>query len=608
MGKSVEQALRGSQCELLGPSFKYEVLRVFGVNGRAIAFRPCHAPQTLVLAFRGTRVDMAAAATRSREVSPAGRAASSPPSEDVKALLNSSMVSAAWLPDPAMRVHAGVLGHHQDLWDGGHSQRGSSDLAALGDWIASDVAPNPPANILFVGLSLGAALAQMSALRLAAQYPALAARSAVWGLGALQFANAAVASHYAATFGARSAQCVTTRRMPDRPPPQVTWWVKDTSDAAVAEVELQFAAAAVAATAGHYRAAGGMATRSGDGVVSRGSSGSRCASERDSLASRVSAAEMALRGDSDGLWFAVDPITAAYANTVPLHNVFSMPVDAADVESGGASDGCDGGPTGAVGEAGCQLPLRRPPSREGGLAAPPSALAALMSGRIAAQHALRLDYLALHLSRHYRAALREAYVGHLVAERAGEVEPPVGRQTSAGFKRSRAPTMEHATARMASADEDEALFGYGPLAVSSAQGAEAAGDNALRRTRSKGQPESVELRSGATLSPEAKEGAREGAREGAAVAAADVPRRSARIGRLMKSVMRAGWGVRLTHRLRKEARMVNTLDLKFSDLAAVQALAQPAAPPDLPAPRQSMIRRRSVLPPRLSEDLSYYGF
>ena len=224
-GSSVEHSIRDAEGEKLGPSFRYKVLGVFGVEGRCVAFAPHHTPGTLVLAFRGTRVDSNAA-------SRPGRGQAAPPSEDIKALLNSSMVGVKWLPDAAMRVHAGVHRHHADLWDAEHSTRGSSlrldQLGeGLGGWLAGLCGADAPQQIVFVGLSLGAALAQMSALRLASEQPQLAARTSVLGLGSFQFANADVGRLFESLYGERAAQLVTARRMPARPPPQVGWWVQE---------------------------------------------------------------------------------------------------------------------------------------------------------------------------------------------------------------------------------------------------------------------------------------------------------------------------------------------------------------------------------------------
>lgn len=115
---------------------------------------------------------------------------------------------------------------------------------------------------------------------------------------------------------------------------------------------------------------------------------------------------------------AVDPITAAFGETVPLHGILFLRADVADE--------CDDA---SAHEAAAQ-PL---PARAGGLVAPPTALAALMAGRMAKQHALRLDYLELHLARHYRAALRRAHLlCHRRPSRAAPAAPVVRRELSGG--------------------------------------------------------------------------------------------------------------------------------------------------------------------------------
>ncbi|EOD39048.1 hypothetical protein EMIHUDRAFT_109067 [Emiliania huxleyi CCMP1516] len=371
-GSSVEHSIRDAEGEKLGPSFRYKVLGVFGVEGRCVAFAPHHTPGTLVLAFRGTRVDSNAA-------SRPGRGQAAPPSEDIKALLNSSMVGVKWLPDAAMRVHAGVHRHHADLWDAEHSTRGSSlrldQLGeGLGGWLAGLCGADAPQQIVFVGLSLGAALAQMSALRLASEQPQLAARTSVLGLGSFQFANADVGRLFESLYGERAAQLVTARRMPARPPPQVQEPPRD--DEAQAEALVAAAVADASSGAAPRRRMRGM----------RPSGAGRAAAAEEPSEHEISPDLVHSRGTLNAR-LAVDPITAAFGETVPLHGILFLRADVADE--------CDDA---SAHEAAAQ-PL---PARAGGLVAPPTALAALMAGRMAKQHALRLDYLELHLARHYR--------------------------------------------------------------------------------------------------------------------------------------------------------------------------------------------------------------
>lgn len=664
-GTTVEFSLRGADSELLGPSFQYEVIQVFGVDGRAVALRPSHAPQTLVLAFRGTRVDHSAAAA-----SPANKASSAPArgraapqSEDVKALLNTSMVDAKWLPDALMRVHAGVLGHHNDLWDTSARPCATSP-GGLGQFIAQTVLPHPPTNILFVGLSLGAALAQISALRLAAEHPHLAARSAVFGLGALQFANAAVAAHFRQVFGARAAQLVTTRRRIGKPPTNATWWVHDTSTEAAAELEARIAAATAAAAVGLYRGSSGGGPQLRGWQLLRPPADGRegpalcagraesAAEERGSLASRVSAAERMITANA-AAWLVADPITAAFSDeTVPMHHVFTIPAGASGL---GAAGG--GGGNQEV-EADVHLPLRPLPARPGGLTAQPAALAALMTGRIAAQHIMRLDYLSLHLSRHYRAGLRGAHLAYRSGRATGhgaglQALPSLDRVSSAGgMKRGRLPTagsldtMQPPLMRIATSwpeEDEEELFGYGPPVPapvgekvslarrrSSAVGRPEMGApvppavvaaqplaNQTEATRAKG----LTILNVAAAAAGSSQSFDSAASDDIGAVSTDEPgglRRSARIEGLLKSVLRVGWGARLAHRMHKEAHLMCSLDRQFSDLisqqppalpqaAASTAQGQPVAPALL---RDAGSARQSLrgLPPRPSEDLSYWGF
>lgn len=668
-GTTVEFRLRGADCELLGPSFKYEVLQLFGVEGRAVAFRPCHAPQTLVLAFRGTRVDhsAAAAAPATKSSSPSARRGAAPQSEDIRALLNSSMVDAKWLPNASMRVHAGVLGHHNDLWTSSAAPRaagasGARGHGGLGQFFARTVLPHPPTNILFVGLSLGAALAQISALRLAAEYPHLAARSAVFGLGALQFANPAVASHFRQVFGSRAAQLVTTRRNIGKPPANATWWVHDTSAEAAAELEARIAAATAAAAAGQdcgsgcvgHQLPGGPVLRQPAGAVGRGSlaacavGAESAAEERGSLASRVSAAERVVK-ESASSWLVADPITAAFVQTAPMHNIFTIPAGAS-----GCSAATRTG-NGRETEAEVHLPLRPLPARPGGLTAQPAALAALMTGCIGEQHAMRLDYLALHLSRHYRAGLRGAHLAYRSSRPAGRggALAFLNRQSSAGgMKRGRMSTQDHLDSmqpppmRVVTSwpkeDEDE-LFDGPPLPAPAPVGKATC---ARGRSSTISRPEvaaPVQPASAAAMPCVANQTEATRARGSAIAEAATAAscfqlidsalsdgvgtistgiqesgglRRSARIEGLLRSVVRVGWGARLAHRIHKEAHVMCSLDRQFSDLISQQPPALPQADasaiigePGSTAPLRGSARQSlRSLAPRPSEDLSYWGF
>jgi hypothetical protein len=302
-----------------------------------------------------------------------------------------------------------------------------------------------------------------------------------------------------------------------------------------------------------------------------------------------------------------------------------------------------------------------------------------MTGCIAAQHIMRLDYLDLHLSRHYRAGLRGAHLAYKSSRAAGRVAatpasqalPAFNRQPSGGgMKRGRNATagridaMQPPPMRMVTSlpeeDEDE-LFGYGPPLPTPAAGGRAS----LGRTRSSaiGRPEmgapvqpvpvvqilqvvqvvqpvaaaepccgsnqtEAAWARGDSIAEEEEAAAGFPPVDPAAVDAVGAVstgspessglRRSARIEGMLKSVVRVSWGARLAHRMHKEANMMFSLDRQFSDLISQQppALPQPdaAAPPGQPESNALLRGGGSAhqslrnLPPRLSEDLSYWGF
>lgn len=84
-----------------------------------------------------------------------------------------------------MLVHAGVLDHHNDLWQDRQADDATSSSRlelGLGQWLRHHVETEvynprrPLRKVLCVGLSLGGAVAQLSALRLATQLPWIAVR------------------------------------------------------------------------------------------------------------------------------------------------------------------------------------------------------------------------------------------------------------------------------------------------------------------------------------------------------------------------------------------------------------------------------------------------
>ena len=87
----------------------------------------------------------------------------------------------------------------------------------------------PSASVIFVGHSLGGALAQLTALRAWMELEVgLTARVHVLAFGAIQWANATTAAHFEAAFGPRAVQLITTEgrvsRFLRRAAP---WWIPD---------------------------------------------------------------------------------------------------------------------------------------------------------------------------------------------------------------------------------------------------------------------------------------------------------------------------------------------------------------------------------------------
>jgi len=117
VGSVVRYSPRGLSGELLGPTFAYDVLAIFGegTNGRAVAFRPHHSASDVCIAFRGVRV-ASSSSPRAREhaqtspgrsAKPSGPAASADV-DDLAALLDLSDGTAAWpAHDARYRLHHG---------------------------------------------------------------------------------------------------------------------------------------------------------------------------------------------------------------------------------------------------------------------------------------------------------------------------------------------------------------------------------------------------------------------------------------------------------------------------------------------------------------------
>lgn len=188
-GREISYTVRadlGSGLVPITSPFEFRVENVFEnplrprAYGRAIAVRPLHDETALYVAFRGVQVDDAL-----------GRQA------DCKTLLLKKMVDADWLP--AGRVHAGTLNYHKHLW-----------AAGLYAKLQSHAERRSPGRVLFVGISLGGALAQLSALHAAIEFPALASKIHVLAFGATTWATRQLSDRFASTFGSRAVNLLTT--------------------------------------------------------------------------------------------------------------------------------------------------------------------------------------------------------------------------------------------------------------------------------------------------------------------------------------------------------------------------------------------------------------
>ena len=259
VGGAVEYSVRTMQAGELTPvagPFVYACDGVFGgEKGKAVVFRPHHDPSLVIVAFRGVRTQVAPAddveprystpgdggasdgggsstnssftkaAPRSRPPSPR-TAGQKPPlgasadaaaaDEKGDALAEQAAIDRAnfvrvecaepgWLSGSALRVHAGVLDHHESLWDSRPGSRG------LVDWVADQISREPAQRVVFVGLSFGGALAQLTAYRVARVYPSLRDSLHVLAMGSVQWANALMARHARNVFGDRVVNLVTTR-------------------------------------------------------------------------------------------------------------------------------------------------------------------------------------------------------------------------------------------------------------------------------------------------------------------------------------------------------------------------------------------------------------
>ena len=206
---------KGSGLHTVAGPFEYEVLATFGAaHGRAIVVRPKHDASSIYVCFRGVR----------RTYDEVGR-------EDRQAMMHDTMVAAQWMRPlvcdgksvarSALRVHRGIHDYHRSVYES------MGNTAGLRDWLDMHIArsmasatgsasgpngaiaPPPPPRVVFIGFSLGGALAQVSALRAALDFPRLASHIGVLAFGATQWASAEAAVAFRATFGARAAHMAT---------------------------------------------------------------------------------------------------------------------------------------------------------------------------------------------------------------------------------------------------------------------------------------------------------------------------------------------------------------------------------------------------------------
>ena len=215
-GASISYTVRdvdeGTIVALTAP-FEYDVVAEFGNDhtGRAIAVRPRHAPHATYICFRGVR---RVAAERAHEA-------------DRGAMVANEMEHRPWIDDlssgrqfrPAdLQARVGVLGHHEAIYDGvvdvdDASPNAALSAASLHAWLAQfdgfDESVESRGEIIFVGFSLGGALAQMTALRAAHELPKIATRIRVLALGATQWASPDLSTAYARTFGAQAVHLLT---------------------------------------------------------------------------------------------------------------------------------------------------------------------------------------------------------------------------------------------------------------------------------------------------------------------------------------------------------------------------------------------------------------
>eukprot|EP00966_Prymnesium_polylepis_P195597 4533868-Prymnesium_polylepis.2 len=201
VGHSVPYIVRGRKGDgvvKLSEPFEYVVDAVFGddAKGRVVVLRSLHEPGCWLFAFRGVRVGEG----RGFEL-------------DKEALLQRDVQLPEWLRG-ASRLetsvdegcHVGTL----DYFDGVLS-------AGLDEWLAARAVAaeaahaDAPTRLLFLGISMGGALAQMAALYASHVHPALDAAVHSLAFGGTPWATAGVGAMFESVFGRRAVLMVTTR-------------------------------------------------------------------------------------------------------------------------------------------------------------------------------------------------------------------------------------------------------------------------------------------------------------------------------------------------------------------------------------------------------------
>ena len=245
--------VNGGSVVPLSLPFEYDVLAEFGCEaaGRAIAVRPRHAPHAVYICFRGVRRVGAETAHEA----------------DRRAVVSEAMERRVWLEElPRERkLHAandditargGILEHHDGVYEASSTTAtatttpsessvdvsdGTADAAAtpaapqplpsLRAWLAQHASgahgempstynsaaaaltPNHAFTFLdevvFIGFSLGGALAQVTALHASIDFPQMSHRIRVLALGATQWASPNLSTIYAEIFGARAVHLLT---------------------------------------------------------------------------------------------------------------------------------------------------------------------------------------------------------------------------------------------------------------------------------------------------------------------------------------------------------------------------------------------------------------